>query len=256
MKMKVITLLLAAVCLSRSSLGQGTVQVTFDGQPVVAPGTSRLVTNYYEAGIFFRPVPGSRNFGRMGPPTDPGWPNDGSAFVLAPLGASLMFSFTNGSTFNLISVDLAGYSAVVPDVTIQFVGYRADGSTVTTSVDRHDITFETFFFDEEFTNLTRVEIPNPGWSLDNLVVEPLPIIPPPPVLSIEQVWSSSVQQRPRLQVRLLWPTNAGNHQLLTSTNLASTNWSVVSPPPVIVDTDNVVTNEIVGPRRFYRLSTP
>jgi len=166
-----------------------------------------------------------------------------------------MFSFTNGSTFNLISVDLAGYSSVVPDVTAQFVGYRAGGSVVTTNVDTHDITFQTFFFNEAFSNLTRVEIPDFG-SLDNLVVEPLPIIPPPSALTIEQVWSSSVAQARRLQVRLLWPTNAGDHQLLTSTNLASTNWNVVSPPPVIVDTDNVVTNEIVGLRRFYRLSRP
>ena len=34
--------------------------------------------------------------------------------------------------------------------------------------------FETFHFGPEFSNLTRVEIPTFGWSLDNLVVVPEP----------------------------------------------------------------------------------
>jgi hypothetical protein len=253
--MKIIALLVAVACVTRSSLGQGTVTVTFDGPPVVAPEIAVVATNYYEAGMWFRPIPGSRSFIRRGPTSDPLWPKSDTTFVQAALGDSLMFSFTNGSTFNLISVDLAGYSSVVPDVTAQFVGYRADGSVVTTNVDTHDITFQTFFFNEAFSNLTRVEIPDFG-SLDNLVVEQLPIAPPPPALAIETVSSPSGQRPPKLQVCLLWPTNAGNHQLLTSTNLALTNWSAVSPPPVIVGTNNVVTNDIVGPRRFYRLSTP
>jgi hypothetical protein len=197
----------------------------------------------------FRPPPGKSSFVRMGPNAGPGWPDNGTTFVQD----WLMFSFTNGSKFDLISVDLAGYSSVIPDVTAQFVGYRADGSTVTTNVDSNGLTFQTFFFGQEFTNLTRVEIPYFG-SLDNLVVDPLPIIPPPPALTIEQFWSSPVQLPRRLQVRLLWPTNAGNHQLLTSTNIAATNWSIVSPPAVIVGTNNVVTNDVVGQRRFYRLS--
>jgi len=255
MNMKFAGLLFAAVCVTPSSLGQGTLQVTFYGPPVLAPGFAVVATNYYEVGMSFRPVPGSRSFIRRGPTTDPLWPKNDTTFVQAGLGDSLMFSFTNGASFNLISVDLAGYSSVVSNVTAQFVGYRAGGSVVTTNVDSHDIIFDTFFFDETFSNLTRVEIPDFG-SLDNLVVEPLPIIPPPRALAIETVWSSPIQQIPRLQVRLLWPTNAGNHQLLTSTNLASTNWVVVSPPPVIVGTNNVVTNDIVGRFRFYRLSAP
>jgi hypothetical protein len=34
--------------------------------------------------------------------------------------------------------------------------------------------FETFYFDKEWTDLTRVEIPTYGWSLDNLVVATIP----------------------------------------------------------------------------------
>jgi hypothetical protein len=252
--MKTAFSVLVFVCTGAGSFGQGSLQITFDGPPAVAPGTAIEVTNYFESGMFFRPKPGFYGFGRRGPTTDPGWPNNGTAFI-EPGSGSLVFSFTNGSTFNLVSVDLAGYSSVVPDITAQFVGYRADGSTVTTNVERNGLTFDTFFFDEGFTNLTRVEMPQFG-SLDNLIVEPLAIIPLPPALAIELIWSSAVAQRQTRQVRLLWPTNAGDHQLLTGTNLASANWSAVSPLPVLLGTNNVVTNDLVGPQRFYRLGAP
>lgn len=98
-----------------------------------------------------------------------------------------MFSFNNGSLFGLVSVDLAEYSTVLPDaVTVQFVGYYADGGTVTTSFTTDGIIdgtgpladFQTFYFDpKDWSGLTRVEIPTWGWSLDNLVVavpEPSP----------------------------------------------------------------------------------
>lgn len=75
-------------------------------------------------------------------------------------------------------MDLAEYSTVVPDaVTVHFVGYRLDGSTVTTDFTTDGIIdgtgpladFQTFYFGPEFSGLTRVEIPTSGWSLDNLV---------------------------------------------------------------------------------------
>lgn len=178
--MKITILLLAAMYFAGSAFGQGTTLFTFDGPPVVAPGTSTGATNYYEAGMSFTPIPGSRTFGRRaGSSTSSLWPDNGTAFVQAALGQSLAFSFTNGSTFDLISIDLAGYSSVVPDVTAQFVGYRADGSTVTVSVPRNGITFETYFFDSGFSDLTRVEVPDFG-SLDNLVVS----VPEPSALGL------------------------------------------------------------------------
>src|SRR5205807_4626168 len=62
------------------------------------------------------------------------------------------------------------YSTVVPDATIHFVGYRRDGSTITTDVDRHGIVFQTYNFGPDWSGLTRVEIPTYGWSLDNAVI--------------------------------------------------------------------------------------
>lgn len=106
-------------------------------------------------------------------------PDNGTAYIAAALGDSLVFSFLDGSVFNLVSVDLAEYSLTVPNaVTVPFVGYRFDGSVVNTSFTTDGIIdgtgpipdFQTFHFGPEFSGLTRVEIPTYGWSLDNLVV--------------------------------------------------------------------------------------
>jgi len=91
-----------------------------------------------------------------------------------------MFSRSDSAVFNLLSVDLAEYSTVFSGVpqTVQFIGYRPDGSIVTTDFTTDGIIdgigplddFQTFTFGAEFTGLTRVEVPGYGWSLDNLVV--------------------------------------------------------------------------------------
>jgi hypothetical protein len=178
MKIRIALLLLG--CSSLISYGQGTLQITFDGPPIIAPGTSIEVTNYSEFGMLFTPLPGSYGFSRWGAATDPRDPDDGTAYLRAALGDSLMFRFVNGSAFDLISVDLAEYSTVVPGpATVQFIGYHADGSTVTSSFTTDGIIdgtgpladFQTFYFDsKDWSDLTHVEIPNSLWSLDNLVV--------------------------------------------------------------------------------------
>lgn len=168
------TLLLATA----RCLAQGTFNVTFDGAPFPPPQSSHSVTNYSEAGISFTPIPSTHDFSRVGVgyPIDP---QNGTADLRSGLGQSVTFSFINGSVLNLISVDLAEYSTAVPDpVTVQFVGYYADGSTTTTSFTTDGIIdgtgpladFQTFYFNQDWSGLTRVEIPTSGWSLDNLVV--------------------------------------------------------------------------------------
>ena len=83
-----------------------------------------------------------------------------------------MFGLNNDSSFGLVSVDLAGWSSAYPEpVTIPFVGYRQDGSTVTTSFTTDfGIVFRTFSFPSEFSDVYRIQIPTYGWSLDNLVL--------------------------------------------------------------------------------------
>ena len=109
-------------------------------------------------------------------------PQNGSAYVQTLLGDSLVFSFTNGDLFDLLSVDLAEYSTVVPDAaTVRFIGYRPDGSTITRNLTTDGVIdgtgpfadFQTFAF-TGFTGLSHVEVPGFGWSLDNLRVIPVP----------------------------------------------------------------------------------
>jgi hypothetical protein len=107
------------------------------------------------------------------------YPDDGSTYIQqgsAPW-APVQFSFTDGSLFSLISADLAGYSTVVPDFDIQFLGYHPDGSTVAAEFMGSGIDFQTYYFKGlGFTDLISVEIQTPLWSLDNLVGS----VPEPP----------------------------------------------------------------------------
>jgi len=55
-------------------------------------------------------------------------------------------------------------------------------------------------------------------------------------------------------VVLTWPTNVAGFTLQSTTNLASaTVWNAVSPPPVVVNSRNTVTNRSSVTARFYRL---
>jgi hypothetical protein len=55
-------------------------------------------------------------------------------------------------------------------------------------------------------------------------------------------------------VILTWPTNATGFALESTTNLVSTNWAAVSPLPLVVNSNNAVTNALSGTGKFYRLS--
>ena len=70
----------------------------------------------------------------------------------------------------------------------------------------------------------------------------------PPRLTIEEAGTNSV--------RLLWPTNALSFTLQSLTNLSATNWSPVSPSPIVIGTNNVVTNAADEAHNFYRLLKP
>jgi hypothetical protein len=95
------------------------------------------------------------------------------------LGDSLMFGMDDGSSFDPVSVDLAEYSAILlltqgPE-TVHFVGYRQDGTVLTTDITTAGIfngvapVFTNFTFSPEFSGLVRVEIPMFP-SLDNLTL--------------------------------------------------------------------------------------
>jgi hypothetical protein len=58
-------------------------------------------------------------------------------------------------------------------------------------------------------------------------------------------------------VRVLWITNGtAGFNLESNTNLSSTNWVLVTPPPALVGIKNVVTNSFSTTVKFYRLHKP
>lgn len=161
-----IATLTSAVC-----LGQGTLQITFDGPPYQPPDSDFNVQSYYESGMYFHPLPGTDGFGRAWSGRAAGWPNDGTPYLMTGAVDSLAFGFTNSSQFGVVSVDLAAFSIGFTNYTVNFVGFHSDGSTITTSFSGTGIDFQTYSFSSDWSSgLTRVEIPNYGWSLDNLVV--------------------------------------------------------------------------------------
>ena len=156
---------------------QGTVQITFDGPPLVEPGSAIGVQQYFESGMSF--VPLGFSFGRIGSSPEGGRPDSGTAYLQAVFTGSLAFSLINGSAFDLVSVDLAEYSTLYQTpLTVRFIGYRHDGSIVTTDLTTDGVIdgtgpladFEAFQFSSEWSGLTRAEIPTALWSLDNLIV--------------------------------------------------------------------------------------
>lgn len=166
-----------ALLLSAQSRAQGTLQwtVTFDAAPAILPGDEVATRYYSEHGMVFRPT-GTGQFGRSGGAV-PGRPSDGTAFLSGAFTYSLSITGIP-SSFGVVSVDLAEYSTVVPDaVTVQFVGYRSDGSIVTQVFTTDGVIdgggpvadFQRFYFDSRFANVIRVEVPTYGWSLDNMV---------------------------------------------------------------------------------------
>jgi uncharacterized repeat protein (TIGR03803 family) len=58
-------------------------------------------------------------------------------------------------------------------------------------------------------------------------------------------------------VILTWPANAAGYNLQSAPSLVSSAvWTAVSPAPVVVNTNNVVTNPVSGSQQFFRLANP
>jgi hypothetical protein len=160
-------------CAATQGLAQGVLRtVTFDG---VTPGTAYLETYYDENSFTFVPLQTNEYFVRAGN-ARPGFPENGTAYLLFSYGASLSGSRL-GSRFGLYSVDLSEFSTLYNfPATIEFIGYRTDGKIVTTEFTTDGIIdgtgplpdFQTFYFDSRFSDLVRFDLPGIGYGLDNL----------------------------------------------------------------------------------------
>lgn len=161
--------------------------ITFDEYPDILPGWAIGVTYYYEDSMTFRPISSGEQFTRAGGGVE--WfPENGTAYLLQLRFDSLSGTRGGISRFGLYSVDLAEFSTLYAyPATVQFVGYRPDGSTVTTEFITDGIMdgtgpledFQTFHFDDRFADLVRFEVPTYGYAMDNLVF--YDVIPEPSV---------------------------------------------------------------------------
>jgi len=156
--------------------------ITFDGPPAQPVGTEYGIPQYEESGFVFKPlgpidsVPPFR-LGRCGGGIS-FFPENGSVYLLTQLGESIEIFTADGSSFDLLSVDLAEFSTVFPfPFNIKFLGFKANGQTVFESVVTDGIIdgtgpledFQTFTFGPKFKHLVRVEV----------MAEPLPVPFPP-----------------------------------------------------------------------------
>ncbi len=195
MKAKLVGFLgILAVCslltfAAPDAVAQGTTRwtVTFDGRPYIPRGTAVLIPQYFEGDMWFRAIGGvppspPYYLGRSGGGEE-GFPENGTAYLVAALDGSLAVSSVSGLRFSLVAVDLAEFSTLYQTpATVRFVGYKADGSTVTTNLVTDGIIdglgpladFQTFYFDSRFADVVRVEVPTYGWSLDNMVFADVP----------------------------------------------------------------------------------
>ena len=124
-----------------------------------------------------------------------GYPSNGTVYVRSLSGdQGMQIRHKDSLPFSLLQIDLSEYSTVYMADSVNLIGYRKDGTTVTHScvLDRQiDGTgplndFQTFTLPSNFTNLDRVVFVNNGFMMDNLVVSPsgeetpLPAPPAPP----------------------------------------------------------------------------
>jgi hypothetical protein len=63
-------------------------------------------------------------------------------------------------------------------------------------------------------------------------------------------------QKAGSNVVLSWTTNTPGFNLESTPSLSAPVWNPVSPAPVVVNDQNVVTNAIAGAQQYYRLRLP
>ena len=76
------------------------------------------------------------------------------------------------------------------------------------------------------------------------------VLPAPPTPPSLHAWKLGTN------IVLAWPANVAGFSLIYATNLPTTNWFPASPPPVLGNGQNLVTNAMTRHAVFYRLREP
>ncbi len=228
------SVILGAFLLAADSRGEGTITITFEGPPTQPSGTIYAVTNYIEGGTEFMGY-----FGRARPADGTGWPGNGTTYIQPDGGVAC--SRDDNIGFRLVSVDLAGYSVVIPDFPASFEGHRSDGSVLTTNFAVSGLAFQTYYFGPEFAELTNMLVT--AGALDNLVAQ-MPSIPP--ALSVYLYRYGDYRS-----VRVHAEGITGLHYRLEYSDLSITNWVTAS-----TFQSSTIWSETLSPtspaQRFFR----
>jgi hypothetical protein len=234
-----VALVITFVFLWARCWGERTITITFEGPPTQPPRSIYGVTNYYELAMSFV---GTGQYGRAHPAGLPGWPDNGTTYI-QPEPWPVACTRLDGLSFRLISVDLAGYSDVVPDYPASFEGHRSDGSVVTTNFPLSGITFRRYYFGPEFGDLTNVQVT--AGALDNLVTR-VPSVPPALKIGSYSYYTDSWMT---LEAR---GTAGFLYRLEYAENLAATNWTTLTNFEAYYFRDDHVTTSFPA-QRFFRV---
>jgi hypothetical protein len=170
-------LLILMISGGQYGLAQGRITDNINFNNSVPPGSGVALSYYYETPFVFTPINTGEQFTLAGGAIS-SFPENGTAYILQGAFNTLSGTRIGSTRFGLYSVDLAEFSRLYAfPVTIQFFGYKADGSIVTANFSTDGVIdgtgpladFQTFYFGPEFTDLTKFEVPGHGYALDNLI---------------------------------------------------------------------------------------
>jgi hypothetical protein len=101
----------------------------------------------------------------------PGYPDNGTGYMEVP-DANMTFHLVSGTHFGLISFD--GAEFVGGPTTLEVIGHKVMGQTVTNYFSVNSMNFQTFSLDSSFLDVGQVDVINARWSLDNLIFSVVP----------------------------------------------------------------------------------
>lgn len=125
----------------------------------------------------------------------PGYPNNGGNYLrLLSSDGSVRLTHKDNLPFQIHSVDLSEYSTLYASPkAVTFTGYKSDGSSVSQKFTLDGVIdgtgpkedFQTFFFNDSFSDIVRLVASSPPYQMDNFVVtvfgQETPLPPPPPL---------------------------------------------------------------------------
>lgn len=159
---------LAFFCLASGCLGQGTITIGFEGPPAQPPGTISYNYTYSESGMLLT-EPGHPSSVLLVGSGVAGVPDDGTTYLGTPVNTALVVTSLSGAQFSLASLDVAGFNGLLTPPTLQVVGFRQDGTSVTNDFTNIGASFQTIHFDSGFVGLNTVDLTG-GFGFDNLSI--------------------------------------------------------------------------------------